>query len=36
MKPRIVFASLIVLFLMTACAPFPVAIPCADGRAGAG
>ena len=27
MKPRTVFASLIVLFLMTACAPFPVAIP---------
>ena len=25
MKPRIVFASLIVLFLMTACVPFPVA-----------
>ena len=27
MKPRTCFASLIVLFLMTACAPFPVAIP---------
>ena len=27
MKPRTVFASLIVLFLMTACAPFPVATP---------